>query len=60
MTDMEKALYCHTVWSEYRRGFGMDIGFTDHLNTQVVSTLNYSVIADFRTLLGFSSPHYLH
>jgi hypothetical protein len=27
--------------SDSRRGFGLDIGFTDHFNTQLVITLNY-------------------
>jgi hypothetical protein len=39
-----------TYLSEYRRGFGMDIGFIDHFNTQLVITFNYSTIANFHTL----------
>jgi hypothetical protein len=35
--------YCHIVWSDYRRGFGLAIGFVDHL--QVVTTNNYNTIA---------------
>jgi hypothetical protein len=31
--------------SDYRRGFGLDIGFIDHFNTQLVITLNYNAIA---------------
>jgi hypothetical protein len=34
--------------SDYRRGFGLDIGFIDHL--QVVTTNNYDIVADFHTL----------
>jgi hypothetical protein len=34
--------------SDYRRGFGFDIGFTDHL--QVTTTNNRNIIADFHTL----------
>jgi hypothetical protein len=30
--------------------FGLDIGFIDHLNIQLVITLNYSSIADLHTL----------
>jgi hypothetical protein len=32
------------------RGFGLEIGFIDHVNTQLVITLNYNAIANFRTL----------
>jgi hypothetical protein len=30
---------------DYRRDFGLDIGFTDHLYTQLGNTNNYSAIA---------------
>jgi hypothetical protein len=33
---------------DYRRGSGLEIGFTDHL--QVVNTSNYNIIANFHTL----------
>jgi hypothetical protein len=36
--------------SDSRRGFGLEIGFIDHFNTQLVFTLNYSAIADFHAL----------
>jgi hypothetical protein len=36
--------------SDSRRGFGLDIGFIDHFNTQLVITLNYSAIPNFHTL----------
>jgi hypothetical protein len=36
--------------SDYRRGFGLGIGFLDHLNTRLMATLNYSAIADLHTL----------
>jgi hypothetical protein len=36
--------------SDYRQGFGLDIGFIALFNTQLVITLNYSAIADFHTL----------
>jgi hypothetical protein len=42
--------YIFTRMSDSQRGFGLDIGFTDHLNTQLVTTLNYSAIANFHTL----------
>jgi hypothetical protein len=36
--------------------FGLDIGFIDHFNTQLIITLNYSTIADFHTL-PFTRAH---
>jgi hypothetical protein len=36
--------------SDYRWGFGLEIGFIDHFNTRLMTTLNYSAIADFHTL----------
>jgi hypothetical protein len=33
--------YCHIVWSDYRRGFGLDIGFIERFNTQLVITFHY-------------------
>jgi hypothetical protein len=36
--------------NESRRGFGLDIGFIDYINTQLVITLNYNAIASFHTL----------
>jgi hypothetical protein len=36
--------------SDYRRGFGLEIRFIDHFNTQLVTTLNYSAIANLHTL----------
>jgi hypothetical protein len=35
---------------EYGRGFGLEIGFIDHFITRLVTTFNYSDIADLRTL----------
>jgi hypothetical protein len=42
--------YCHVRVCDSRRGFGLDIGFIDHLYTQLVSTSNYTAIADLSTL----------
>jgi hypothetical protein len=36
--------------SDYRRGLGLDIGFTDHLHTQLGTPNNYSPIANLRAL----------
>jgi hypothetical protein len=33
-----------------RRDFDLDVGFIDLFNTQLVITLNYSAIVNFRTL----------
>jgi hypothetical protein len=35
--------YCHVIWSNCRRGFGLDIGFIDHL--EVVTTNNNNTIS---------------
>jgi hypothetical protein len=37
---------CHVVWSDHRRGFGLDNGFIDHLYTRLGTTSNYSAIAN--------------
>jgi hypothetical protein len=31
---------------DYRRGFGLDVGFTDHLYTRLGTTSNYSATAN--------------
>jgi hypothetical protein len=36
-----------TILNDSRRGFGLEIGFTDHL--QVVTTNNYNTIANLHT-----------
>jgi hypothetical protein len=36
--------------SEYRWGFELEIGFIDHFNTRLMTTLNYSAIAELHTL----------
>jgi hypothetical protein len=35
-----------TRMSDFRRGFGLVIGFIDYFITRLVTTLNYSAIAD--------------
>jgi hypothetical protein len=47
---MKEKRYCHVYEGDSRRGFGLDIGFTDHLNTRLVTTVNYRLIADLHTL----------
>jgi hypothetical protein len=43
--------FCIVTWrGDYRQGFGLEIGFIDHFNIRLVSTLNYSAIANFHTL----------
>jgi hypothetical protein len=39
-----------TCMSDSRRGFGLEIGFIDHFNTGLMTTLNYSAIDDFHIL----------
>jgi hypothetical protein len=38
------------IMSDCRRGFELEIGFIDHFNTRLVTTLNCRAIADFHTL----------
>jgi hypothetical protein len=36
--------------SDYRRGFELEIGFTDHFNIRFVTTSNYIAIVNFHIL----------
>jgi hypothetical protein len=45
-----------TCMSDSRRGSGLDIGFNDHFNTQLVITSNYGAIANFKNL-QFTRAH---
>jgi hypothetical protein len=45
-----------TCMSDSGPSFGLDIGFIDHFNTQLVITLNYSAIADLH-ILQFTRAH---
>jgi hypothetical protein len=47
---LEKQLNMVTCYSDPRRGFGLDIGFIDHFNKQLVIRINYSAIANFHNL----------
>jgi hypothetical protein len=55
---MKRVMPCTivTCMCDYRRGFGLDIGFIDHFNTQLVITLNYTANADIHTL-HFTPAH---
>jgi hypothetical protein len=39
----------HSI-TDYRRSFGLDIGFIDYFGTKLLITFNYSTIASFDTL----------
>jgi hypothetical protein len=38
------------ITGDYRRGFGLQIEITDHFTTWLVTTLNYSAIADLHII----------
>jgi hypothetical protein len=42
--------------SDSRRGLGLDIGFIDYFNTQLVTTLNHSATVNFHNL-QFTKVH---
>jgi hypothetical protein len=44
--------------SESRRGFGLDVEFTDHFKTQLVTTHNYRAIADLYILQITTAHNY--
>jgi hypothetical protein len=44
--------YCHVIKCDSLRGFGLDIGFIDHFNTQLLIALNCGAIAEFHILHG--------
>jgi hypothetical protein len=48
--NMADVLSCCHDLCVYRRGFGLDIGFIDRCNVQLVIALHYSAIADSHTL----------
>jgi hypothetical protein len=41
--------YTVTCMGVLQTGFGLETRFTDHFNTRLVTTLNYSPIADLHT-----------
>jgi hypothetical protein len=50
LSSVYRCQHIHTVtcMCESRRGFGLDIGFTDHLYTQLQNTNNYSATANLQ------------
>lgn len=38
-------IYCHVYVYDFRRGFGLDVGFVGYFNTHLVITLNYIATA---------------
>jgi hypothetical protein len=42
-------VFLHTTGCDFRRGFELDIRFTDHLYTRIVSTSNYSATANLHS-----------
>jgi hypothetical protein len=49
-------IYCQVYVCHSRRGFGLEIGFINHFNTGLVTTLNYDAIANFHTLYITRAP----
>jgi hypothetical protein len=43
-------MYTVMILSDSRRDLGLDVGFIDHSKSQLVITLNYSVISNFHNL----------
>jgi hypothetical protein len=46
--------------SEYRRGFGLDIGFIDHLRVVITNNYNIIAISTLYKMTLFSNPQCLH
>jgi hypothetical protein len=47
----EPILCCHVIWVTFDGVFGLDIGFIDHLHTNLsICTCNYSAIANLHNL----------
>jgi hypothetical protein len=42
--------------SDCRRGFKLDVGFVEHIYTQLGTTSNYSIITDLPTLKITTAP----
>jgi hypothetical protein len=51
-----ESMCCHILWSDYRWGFGLDIGFIDHLYTRVGTANNYSTITNLHNSQITTAP----
>jgi hypothetical protein len=51
-----QTFYSVTCMGDYRRGFGLDIVFIDHLYTQPRTTINYSAIANLHNSQISTAP----
>jgi hypothetical protein len=49
-------VYYHVVWSDYRRGFGLDIEFIDHLYTRLGTTSSYSTTSNLQNSQITTAP----
>jgi hypothetical protein len=55
MESVQHSPLCHFIFqnivtrgSDYSQGFRLEIGFIDQFNTQLVTTINYSTLANHR------------
>jgi hypothetical protein len=58
--NAEKTKYIFACYSDYRRGFGLNIGSIDHLQVVTINKYNTIVISTLYKIRLFSSPQCLH